>query len=143
MGNVNGAFLWRETLDVANGEAEADVTFVVGLPVLHKVGNVLDVNAGARNLPKTGVGWLAAGARIALVTRLLEELASEARAQLADFVSLLSLIWPQRSTPPSHTLLARAVLLGGVSGRLLLDRLGWFGACGRFPPAGSRWRADS
>jgi hypothetical protein len=93
VGDIDGALLWRETLDVANGEAEADMAFIISFPVFHKVRDILDVNACAGNLPQTSVGWLAAGARVALVTGLLEEFAPQTSAKLADFVGLLSLFW--------------------------------------------------
>ena len=122
--DIDGSFLGREALDVANGEAKADVTLVVGLPVLHEVCNVLDVDARAGNLPEAGVGWLASSARIALVTGLLEELAPQTCAKLADLVSLLALLGPQRALSPANTLLAGCVLLGSVCRRLLDDSLG-------------------
>jgi hypothetical protein len=129
VGNVDQTLRRRETLDVTDREAKADVTLVVGFPVLHEVRNVLDVNARARDLPETRVGRLATGARVALVTRLLEELAPQARTKLADLVSLLSLIRPERSAPSADTLLARCVLLGGVSRCLLDNGLGRLRSC--------------
>jgi len=123
--DVDGTLMWRETLDVTDGEAKADMTFVVSLPVLHEEGDVLNVNARARYLPKTCVRWLAASARIALVTSLLEELAPQTGAKLADLVGLLTLIWPQGTASSADTLLAGCVLLGGVGWCLLDNGLGW------------------
>lgn len=76
VGDVDAAFHLREALDVADGETEADMALVVCLPVLHEIGNVLDVDTSARDLPETGMRGLAASTRIALVASLLEELAS-------------------------------------------------------------------
>lgn len=49
--DVDGTFMGREAFDVANGKSKADMAFVIGLPVLHEVGDILDVDTRAGNLP--------------------------------------------------------------------------------------------
>ncbi len=103
--------LLRETLDVEDRHAAAEMALVVGLPVLHEIANVLDVNAGARNLPQASMRRLAASARLALIARLLEELAAEAGPEFPDLAGLLALLRKQGAAPPAHLLLAGAILL--------------------------------
>lgn len=67
MGDEEGSFLVRESLDVSDGESETDVTLVVGFPVLHEVPNLLDVNSRAGNLPQPSVRRLATRAGLTLV----------------------------------------------------------------------------
>ena len=60
--------------------------------------------------------WSATCARIALVTCLLEKLASQAGTEFADFVGLLSLFWTQRTSSLAN------LLVGQYSGRLAYGR---------------------
>jgi hypothetical protein len=120
MGDIEWALHRRETFNVSNGEAEANVTLIIGLPVLHEIADVLDINTRARNLPQTSMSWLAACTRFTLVAGLLEELAAQAGPKFPDLMGLLSLIRPERSSPPTNTLLGDMVFLSGV-GRGLLD----------------------
>jgi len=76
MGNPDELLLLSKALDVVNRYSTAHVTFVVCPPVLHEIADVLDVNAGTRDLPESGVRGLTASTRLSLVTSLLEELAS-------------------------------------------------------------------
>ena len=62
-----GAFVLRKSLDVANGETQRHVAFVVRFPVLHEVPNLLDVNPGARHLPESSMRGLATGTGLTLV----------------------------------------------------------------------------
>ena len=133
----------RETLYVANGEAQADMTVVVGLPVLHEEANILDVNTRARDLPQPGVRRSATSARVALVTRLLEELATKACTKFSDFVGLLTLVGAERTAAATNPLLSGgAVFLGGGwRDGLLDDCFGVLGRCvGGTLASPDRWR---
>jgi hypothetical protein len=55
MGDEEGPLRIGETFDIPDREPQADVTLVVGFPVLHEVTNFLDVYPGARNLPQSSV----------------------------------------------------------------------------------------
>jgi hypothetical protein len=92
VGNPDELLLLSEALDVVDRYPTTDVTFIVRPPVLHEVADVLDVNAGAWDLPESGVRGLTASTRLSLVTSLLEELASETGAQLSDFTCLFPLL---------------------------------------------------
>ena len=86
-------FLLREAFDIVNGDATADVAFIVSLPVFHEVANIFDIDTRAWDLPQSGMRRLAAGARLALVTCLLQKLTSEAGSKLSNLTGLLSLFW--------------------------------------------------
>ena len=62
MGDEEDSFGGREGTDVAHRELEPNVTFDVGLPVLHEQTDILDVDARTGHLPQSGVRWLASGA---------------------------------------------------------------------------------
>lgn len=132
-----------KALDVVDGDATAKVTLIVGLPVLHEVANVLDVNASARNLPQAGVRRLATSARLALVAGLLEELAAEASTELPDLAGLLALLRQERTLSTANLLDLGAVLLtGGGAADDGLGRLGSDGApsLARVPPGADNGR---
>ena len=68
VGDKESSFVFREPLDVAHREAQRNVTFVVRLPVLHEVTNLLDINPSAWHLPETSMRGLATGTGLTLVT---------------------------------------------------------------------------
>lgn len=84
---------------------------IVGLPVLHKVANVLDVNSSAGDLPETSVGWLASSAGLSLIASLLKEFASQASTKLSYLAGLLSLLWQKRALSAANLFLGRSILL--------------------------------
>jgi hypothetical protein len=92
MSDPDELFLLSEALNVVDRYPTTDVTFVIRPPVFHEVADVLDINAGAWDLPESGVGGLTASTRLSFVTSLLEELASEARSQLSNLTGLFSLL---------------------------------------------------
>jgi hypothetical protein len=91
MGNPDELFFLSKALDIVNRYSTAHVTLIVRTPILHEITNILDVDAGARNLPKSGMGGLAASTRLSLVTGLLQELASKTSSQLSDLTCLFPL----------------------------------------------------
>jgi hypothetical protein len=101
------------------------VSLVVGLPVLHEVTNILDVDTSARNLPETGVRRLATSTGLTLVASLLEEFASETSSQFSDLTSLLSLLRQKRSLSAANLLLNSTILLaiGNTSNNILSGAL--------------------
>lgn len=111
VGDPHEGLLLGETLDVEDGHATAEVTLVVGLPVLHEVTNILDIDTSAGHLPQTSVRRLATSARLTLVASLLEELATEAGTELPDLARLLTLLGKERSATPANLLLTSAILL--------------------------------
>ena len=80
--------------------------------------------------------WLAACTGLALVAGLLEELAAEAGAQLADFAGLFALVGLERTLS-----LADALFRLGLAGlRLLADfGLGCFGGDGTLAGRLAAW----
>lgn len=77
---------------------------------------------------------LASCTRLALVTRLLEELAAQASAQLPDLTGLFSLVGLQGTLSLANTLLGLGLAGLGLLANLGLGGLGGNGAlAGRFP----------
>lgn len=138
--DVKSALHGAEALDVVDAEAEADVSLIVGLPVLHEVANILDVKASAGHLPQTSVAGPATATWLALVASLLKELAAKTCTEFADLVCLLSLVGAKRTTSAANLLLASRVLPAGR--RLLDDSLGDLGsALRRRLTTAKRWRS--
>jgi len=75
MGDPKKLLLLGKALDVVNRNSSAHVTLIVCSPVLHEVTNVLDVDAGTRYLPETGMRRLATSTWLTLITSFFEELA--------------------------------------------------------------------
>lgn len=111
VGDPHQGLLLGEALDIVDRDTTVHVPLVIGLPVLHEVTNILDVNASAGNLPQASVRRLATSARLSLITRLLEELASQASSQLSYLAGLLSLLRQERSLSATNLLLDSTVLL--------------------------------
>lgn len=111
VGNPHEGLLLGKTLDVEDGHATVEVALVVGLPVLHEVTDILDIDASARHLPQASVRRLATSAGLTLVASLLEELATKAGTELPDLAGLLTLLRKEGSTTPANLLLTSAVLL--------------------------------
>ena len=114
------------------------MTLIIGLPVLHEIGDILNVDTSAGNLPKPGMCGLAATTWVSFIASLLEELAAQAGPKFPDLMGLLSLIRPERSSPPTNTLLGDMVFLSGVGRGLLDDSLRDLAADRALPP--STWR---
>ena len=73
--DVKSTLHGAEPFDVSDTEAQADMTFIIGLPVFHEVCDVLDVHSRAWNLPYPSMTWPAATTGLTLVTSFLQELA--------------------------------------------------------------------
>ena len=124
--DVKSTLHGAEALNVVDAEAKADVSLVVGLPVLHEVANILDIKTGAGHLPQTSVAGPAAATGLTLVASLLKELAAKTCTEFADLVCLLSLVGAKRTTSAANLLLASRVF---PACRGLLDnRLGDLGS---------------
>ena len=72
----NQLFLLRKALDIVNRNTSSHVTIIIRAPVFQEVTDVFDIDASTWDLPKSCMGWLTASTWFALVTGLLEELAS-------------------------------------------------------------------
>jgi hypothetical protein len=92
MGNPDELLFLSKALDVVDRYPTTHVTFVVRTPVFHKIADILDVDAGARNLPKPGMRGLTTSTRFSFVTSLFEELASKTGSQLSDLTCLFPLL---------------------------------------------------
>lgn len=119
MGDVERPLKRAEALDVADGEAEANMTLVVGLPVLHEVRNILDVHTRTWDLPQTGMARSAATTWLTLVASLLEKLTPQTSTQLPDLMSLLTLVRSKWASSSADFLLCDGVFPRGM--RNLLD----------------------
>jgi len=51
VGDPDELLLLSKALDVVNRNPTTHVTLIIRTPVFHEIADVLDVNAGARNLP--------------------------------------------------------------------------------------------
>jgi hypothetical protein len=110
------------------------VALVVGLPVLHEVPNLFDINASTWYLPQPGVGWLTSSTRLTLVTGLLEELATQTSTQFPDLAGLFTLVGLERALSLADTLLGLGLTGLGLLADLSLRSFGGNGAlAGRFP----------
>jgi hypothetical protein len=92
MGNPDELFFLSKAFDIVNRYSTTHVTLIVRTPILHEITDILDVDAGARNLPKSGMRRLTTSTRLSLVTGLLQELASKTSSQLSDLTCLFPLL---------------------------------------------------
>ena len=140
MGDPHQRLFRREPLDVEDRDAAHEVSLVIGLPILHEVADILNIDTSARHLPETSMRRLAASTWLAFVASLLEEFASETGTEFPDFTSLLALLWEKRSSATPNLLFTGAVLL--ASGRSTNDRFRGLGdralPGARVSPAGTR-----
>lgn len=111
VGDPHESLLLGESLDIVDRDTTVHVSLVVGLPVLHEITNILNVDTSAGNLPETSMGRLATSAGLSLVTSLLEELASQASSEFSDLAGLLPLLGQERSLSATNLLLNGTILL--------------------------------